>query len=56
MGPQWDKIIKSLEILVIKDLSIFEKGMMVNGVITKVVHPSKINSQNEKWIDLRGDG
>lgn len=29
--------------------------MMVNGVLTNVVHPSKIDEVNERWIDLRGD-
>lgn len=55
-GPSWNKIVKSLEIFVIQDQTIFEKGLIVNGVRTSVVHPSKINEVNEKWIDLRGDG
>lgn len=54
-GLQWNKIVKSLEILVIQDQSIFERGIEVNGVKTAVVHPGQINDPNEKWIDLRGD-
>lgn len=54
-GLQWNRIVKSLEIFVIKDESLFEKGMIVNGVKTNVVHPSKIDDPCEKWIDLRGD-
>ena len=54
-GLLWNRIVKSLEIFVIKDESLFEKGMIVNGVKTNVVHPSKIDDPYEKWIDLRGD-
>jgi hypothetical protein len=40
---------------VIRDDSMFEKEMVVNGVKTNVIHPSKMTDPNEKWIDLRGD-
>jgi len=51
----FDRVVSKLEIYAIKDPSIFEEGIMVNGVRASITHPDKITNPNEKWIDLKGD-
>lgn len=51
----FDRVIRKVEIFVIKDKSIFEEGYMVNGLQVNITHPDDISAPNEKWIDLKGD-
>ena len=55
LHPDFDKVISKLEIFVIKDDSIFNDEMKINGVNAVVKHPEDIDLPNEKWIDMRGD-
>jgi hypothetical protein len=55
LHPDFDKVISKLEIFVIKDDSIFNDEMKINGVNAVIKHPEDIDLPNEKWIDMRGD-